>query len=69
VGGLCVKVKRLEGEGGRISRHFDNVEDALRYANGEDGSTFSAMCIREQDDSQPKRVRSFPGDTAPPYSP
>ena len=38
----AVKVKRLEGEGGRhFERTFDNVEDALRYANGEDGSTFS----------------------------
>jgi hypothetical protein len=38
----AVKVKRLEGEGGRhFERTFDNVEDALRYANGEDGSAFS----------------------------
>ena len=37
-----VKVKRLEGEGGRdYRRDFDNLEDALRYANGEDGSAFS----------------------------
>jgi len=38
----AVKVKHLEGEGGRqFERTFDNVEDALRYANGEDGSAFS----------------------------
>jgi hypothetical protein len=37
-----VYVKRLEGEGGRdYRRDFDNLEDALRYANGEDGSAFS----------------------------
>lgn len=37
-----VDVKRLEGEGGRdYHRVFGTLEDALRYANGEDGSAFS----------------------------
>jgi hypothetical protein len=37
-----VYVERLEGEGGRdYRRDFDNLEDALRYANGEDGSALS----------------------------
>jgi len=37
-----VKAEHLEGDGGRdYGRTFDTLEDALRYANGEDGSIFS----------------------------
>ena len=68
-----VSVERLEPEGDRrtnYGRHFDNLEDALRYANGEDRSALSRYSHALDGRSSTRWGWSTSGtNQPPPYSP